>query len=241
MTGAFREELKFIIRPEIRRSLLQRWSRHLIKDPHTNVDAVTPVLSQYFDSPSMCFFEEKLDGVGFRNKVRLRTYDYRFKDGALAFLEIKQKLGNRVRKIRQRLELESSWLDPPRWSLPDDPAWDAFHVLRERHRLRSTAQVFYLREAYQSTVEPDVRVTFDTVLRALEPGARLSREALLDGLGSIIPEHLVILEVKHTTGLPHWVTAGALAAGLDQQPVPKYVMAVSRLGLQHNILGGVYA
>lgn len=237
----FREELKFVIGHETKTRLLNRWRRHLVKDPYTNDDAVTPVLSQYFDSPSMCFFEEKLDGLGFRNKVRLRTYDYRFHDGSLAFLEIKQKLGTKVRKIRYRLDFETSWLDPQSWHVTESGTADAFCILRERHQLRMSAQVFYLREAYQSVVEPDVRVTFDTCVRALHPGQQLSREVLFDGVGSVLADTLVILEVKHTSAMPHWVTQSALAVGLTQQTVPKYVMAVSKLGLQRNILGGVYA
>jgi hypothetical protein len=239
MTGAFREELKFVIRHETKTRLLERWARHLVKDPHTNVDAVTPVLSQYFDSPSMKFFEEKVDGLGFRNKVRLRVYDYFYRPGGAAFLEIKQKLGDKVRKIRHKFAFQDDWFNPENWDFPG--AVHAYHVLREQYRLRVSAQVFYLREAYQSVVEPDVRVTFDTCLRALPPGQKLNREILFDGINSMISDTFVILEVKHTAGLPQWVTAGAITAGLAQQPVPKYVMAVSRLGLDRDLLGGVYA
>ena len=153
-----RNELKFIVSQSQYEALRERWRRHLEKDPHTNPDAVTPILSQYYDTPGLAFYEEKLDGFHFRNKVRLRTYGYRFENGGLAFLEIKQRLGDRVRKIRQKIaSLEARHLDPESWTFDDPADRSAFGVLMERYRLRPSAQTWYPRQAYQCVVEPDVR------------------------------------------------------------------------------------
>ncbi len=232
MSRPFRDELKFVIRFAERTALLERWRRNLSKDPYTNEDAVTPILSQYYDTPRLRFYREKLDGIGFRNKVRLRTYGYRFRPGQATFIEIKQRLGGRVRKIRQRIaEFRFRHLSPGNWRFDDRRAESAFGTLLERHQLRPSAQVWYLREAYEALVEPDVRVTFDSSLTALHPGEALETGRMADPLSRIMPDTLVILEVKATTGIPAWVAEGARNVELVQKPVPKYVLAVEKLGL----------
>ena len=233
MSRPFRNELKFVIRFDERVALLERWRRNLSRDPHTNEDAVTGILSQYYDTPSLRFYREKLDGIGFRNKVRLRTYGYRFRPGQATFIEIKQRLGALVRKIRQRVaEVHPRHLSPETWTFDDPRAGSAFGVLLERFRLRPSAQVWYLREAYEALVEPDVRVTFDSSLTALHPGEQLEAERMADPTSRIMPDTLVILEVKATSGIPAWVAEGARTVELVQKPVPKYVLAVEKLGLE---------
>ena len=227
----FREELKFIIDHAQKDAVLERWRRHLHRDPFTNDYAATPILSQYYDSPMLDFYEEKLSGIQFRNKVRLRCYGYRFEPGATAFLEIKQRLGDHVRKIRQKFSFEPARLEPSSWRFDSAEHASAFGVLLERYRLVPSAQVWYQREAYESVVESDIRVTFDSCLMALHPGVQLTPAMLADPTTKLISESFFILEVKSTNGIPRWVTDGARAVEMVQRPVPNYVMAVEALGL----------
>ena len=82
MKRRMRDEFKYIVSHDVRERILERWRRHLRRDPHTNEDAVTPILSQYYDSPQLLFYEEKMDGIGpLRSKVRLRTYGTEFRPG----------------------------------------------------------------------------------------------------------------------------------------------------------------
>ena len=238
----FREELKYVVHHSTRTALLERWRRHLVKDPHTNEDAVTPVLSQYYDSPNLAFFEEKVDGIRFRNKVRLRAYGLRYDSGGAVVLEIKQRLEGRVRKIRMRIEdFQPRHLDPCSWRFASRDDESAFASLRERYRLKPSAQTFYMREAYESVVEPTVRVTFDTCLAALHPGEILGPGALVDESRRLLPDTLAILEVKATAGLPAWVMSGVRVGELTQRPVPKYVMAVTKLRLPDLTPGGAFS
>jgi SPX domain protein involved in polyphosphate accumulation len=202
---------------------------------------VTPVLSQYYDSPNLTFYTEKLDGIHYRNKVRLRTYGYRFQPGQASFLEIKCKVWNCILKTRQKISgFQESDMDPANWRFDSEENQSAFLHLLERYRLRPSAQIFYLREAYQGVVEADVRVTFDSLLTALFPGEQLTGDVLLGASRRLISDSLTILEVKATNGIPRWVTDGALAVELFQTPVPKYVMGVEKLRLDQYIPIGVY-
>jgi hypothetical protein len=232
MSRPFRAELKYVITHDQRCRLLELWGRHLVKDAHSDEDARTPILSQYYDTPELTFVREKVDGISFRNKVRLRTYGYRFSSDGAVVVEIKQRLGDRVRKVREFLpDFQDEQLDPAAWRFQDPANRAAFNVLMERHRLVPSAQTWYLREAYECVVEPEVRVTFDSSLTALHPGEQLSRSRLSDPRAKVLTENLIILEVKSTAGLPPWVTSGALAVGLEQRAVPKYVMCIAKLGL----------
>ncbi|MBI4241881.1 MAG: polyphosphate polymerase domain-containing protein [Candidatus Rokubacteria bacterium] len=237
-----RNELKFIVHHSVRRLLIERWHRYLVRAPYTNEDAVSPVLSLYYDSPRLTFHYDKLDGFELRQKVRMRTYAREFRPGHLAVLEIKQRVGDRVRKHRHAIrDFRPSHLDPPNWPIDDPIMRGRFCDLLERYRLRPSAQVYYQREAYEGVVESDVRVTFDTCVTGLHPGERLTRERLFDRARRLLPDTLAILEIKATRGLPGWVHEWVGAAELQQQTLPKYCTAVEVLGLPELWRTGVYA
>ena len=143
MIRPHREELKFVLHHSVKTPLLERWSRYLVKAPFTDQHAVRPILSQYYDSPFLDFHREKLDGIAYRNKVRLRVYDLEFKAGATAFLEIKQRHNTLVRKIRHQIEgFHPGHLNPRTWTFDRKEEEAAFRLLQERYRLRASAQTY---------------------------------------------------------------------------------------------------
>lgn len=238
----FRSELKFVIHHSVREMLLARWGRYLVRAPFTNQFAVTPILSQYYDSPTLEFYHEKLDGVAVRNKVRLRTYGYRYTAGATAFLEVKHRYNDQVRKYRSRVrDFQEGHLDPRTWQFEDPVNRNMFHWLLEKYRLRPSAQVFYLREAYEGAVESDMRITFDTCLIGLYPGEVVTPRVLHDRSRSLMHDTIAILEIKSTKGIPGWVHDGVVAAELQQKTIPKYITAVETLRMDDLYGIGVYA
>jgi hypothetical protein len=241
MTRPFRHELKFVVHHGVKTLLLERWRRYLVRAPFTNEHATTPILSQYFDSPDFRCYVEKLDGIAVRNKVRLRVYAREFRAGVRAFLEIKHRQNDRVKKHRQQFEgLDPTYLDPINWDAPGSDVGVPFRVLNEKLRLRPSAQVYYQREAYEGAVEADVRVTFDTNLMGLYPGEKLSSRVARERSRYLMPDTLAILEVKATGRLPNWLREGVLAGELQQQTIPKYVTAVEVLRLAELGRAGVY-
>ncbi len=237
-----RQELKFLVAHDVRRVLIERWRRYLVKAPFPDDRAMTPVLSLYYDSPHLSFYHEKLAGFGFHQKVRIRTDGFEFRAGQTTILEIKYRKHVRVQKLRHEFpNFDTDRLAPERWQIEDPEIRGAFESLRERHRLRPAAQVYYQREAYQGAVESDVRITLDSCLLGLHPGERPTRKLLLDRSRSLMPDTLAILEVKATRGTPGWVHEGIVAAELRQQTIPKYVTAVKVLGLVQLSEAGVYA
>jgi hypothetical protein len=236
-----RTELKFVVHHSVRSMMLERLSPHLTKAPHTDRYARSPILSQYFDSPDLVFCDEKDDGLAIRNKVRLRTYATSFQPGAVVFLEIKHRHFNKVRKLRQRIDsFRPELLDPADWDLDDESIEGPFAGLRERHRLRPSAQTYYQREAYECPAVPGLRITFDSDLVGLHPGERLTPTVHADRSRSLMPDTLFILEIKSNDPLPQWLHDEVVTAELSQQTIPKYVSAVDVLGLRELAGLGVY-
>lgn len=239
----FRNELKYSLHYSAREMLLARWQRYLTKAAFTNEHSVTPILSQYYDSPDLIFYYEKLEGLRVRAKVRLRVYDKEFRAGTTAFLEIKNRYNDQVRKDRYSIPNfdPKHHLDPANWTFEDPKMESAFIMLREQYRLRASAQTYYQREVYEGAVERDVRITFDSNLIGLYPGETLTSKTLHDHSRSLMPDTLVVLEVKATKGIPRWIHEGIVAAELQQQPIPKYVTAVEVLKLDQLVGKGAYA
>ena len=128
-------------------------------------------------------------------------------------------------------------LEPGNWNFPESKENSVLETLKERYLLRKSAQVWYLREAYYSIIEPDVRVTFDSSVTALYPGEDLTRTAVVEQRGSVMPDSYMILEVKATERIPAWVSKGVMAGELVQKPVPKYVLAMDKLRMSEFITG----
>ncbi len=236
-----RQELKFVIHHSVRRMLMERWSPHLVPAPFTDRYARTPVLSQYYDSPTLSFAREKRDGIPFRNKVRLRTYATDFDSGGATFLEIKHRRFTGVQKHRQRIaHMSSDLLCPSRWTFDDPDMRARFRTLIERYHLRASAQTYFQREAYEATQGGGLRVTLDSNLVGLHPGERLTSGLLMERGRSLMPDTLFILEIKSNAAPPRWVHDGIVACELEQKTIPKYVTAVNVLRLGELTGSGVY-
>ena len=148
-----------------------------------------------------------------------------------------------VKKVRQKItDLTPDFdLDPNNWAFDDPQAGRFFHELKDRHRLRASAQTYYQREAYEGLVENDVRITFDSHLLGLYPGEKLTSKVLRDRSRNLMPDTVIILELKSTKGFPAWIYDGIRLAELRQKPIPKYTTAVKVLNLQTIIAAGNYA
>jgi hypothetical protein len=103
-------EQKFLFQPAAKDLLLDWLEFRFVRDPEHYHG---PIISLYYDTPALRFFDEVRNGDYLKTKVRLRWYQTVFPpEQALAdcFLEIKQKFGVRRYKRRQSLALEPSCL-----------------------------------------------------------------------------------------------------------------------------------
>jgi VTC domain-containing protein len=99
-------EQKFLF-DATRRELLLDWLEcHLVRDPEFYF---SPIVSLYYDTPSLSLYDEVRNGDYLKTKVRLRWYEKEFLPGqesVSCFFEIKRKFGARRQKRRKPLTLD---------------------------------------------------------------------------------------------------------------------------------------
>lgn len=238
---AGRIELKYLINWRQRQVILERWKNYLEPAPYTDERGIYPIMSLYFDSPSLLFYDEKLEGEALRNKIRLRGYGYDWHQLSPVFLEVKRKVANRVIKFRKKFDhFRPEYLNPESWNLQDDPNSEQIQALLLRYRLRPAVQILYQREGWESPHFRSLRVAFDSELVALHPGQKAEQWMFSDPRYRCLSDTQFVFEIKSDGGLPSWVLRGIQAAQVEQRAVSKYLYGIEKLNLQHREIG-VYA
>jgi SPX domain protein involved in polyphosphate accumulation len=209
-----RYELKFAVTAEVKNRLLDLSKAGLEHDAHGRA-GVYRVSSQYFDTPDFKAYWEKLDGVGFRRKFRLRYYG-NDPQPQTAFFEIKHRWDQTV--FKERVPLRAGCL-PELLGKPEMLAQlpacvESLNPAEERTleqivtaaaktNLLGANIISYLREAWVGKYDARLRVTFDHLCRVYPPG---ESEAPMcsDGVPILEPAKM-ILEVKFNDRLPVWL------------------------------------
>ena len=221
-----RREMKLLVAPGARDTLIAELAGRLRADPHGDALGRYRTTSLYYDTPALDGYWRRLQRVPLRRKLRVRTYESA--EGG-AYVEIKQREGNRIGKSRLRLPLGDALalcaLEPVSVSSPAD-----MHVAEDVRRivadqgLRPTCVLRYHRHAFGGGPdEGDLRVTLDSELdyrfRDLVPEAR---GGSWDGR---LPDDLCVMEIKVASTVPYWLS---LLAGRHAllQGVSKYGLAV---------------
>ena len=236
-----RIELKYLVDPDTKNRLMARWRPYLVPAPYTDALAMYPIMSLYFDSPSLRFYDEKLEGEALRNKVRLRGYGYRWEGLDPCILEVKSKVNQRIFKFRKKLGVyRPEYMHPERWPLQDDPTAAPVVALALRHQLRPAVQVLYRRQTFESPFCPGLRVAFDSQLLALDVGEIMHPDKVDDPRYRCLPEDRFVFEVKSNGGLPDWILRGLHDGQVLLRSISKYVVAIEKLGLHRREMG-VYA
>ncbi len=215
----YRHELKFIISKKMSTVLKQRLN--LIMEVDKN--AVNPsntyyIRSLYFDDPNSSAYYEKLDGVLYRKKYRIRMYN---NDESLIKLERKLKHNNMTSKdqvkiskdvcdsiLKNNIDIINAHSDLMKDFLRDIKI----------NGLKPSIIVDYERLAYTYQVS-DVRITFDENLKSGLYNYDLFNT---DSIAyNILDENEVVLEVKFNDIIPEHIS-------MVLQTVPMYRQAVSK-------------
>lgn len=230
-----RNEFKYLVDLETRLALQRVLEARLVPGEFVDASGGYPVLSLYYDGAALPLYLDKVAGVERRVKVRLRTYGWEFGPGAPWFLEAKHKDGPLIAK--RRLELAPGRIDPL-----DPASWDAlgagantFLLLREALRLEPAVQVWYQREVLVSA-DGELRVTWDSPIRALFPGEPMTHAVLYDPTRAAVDDALAVLEIKARQTVPAWLAELVRRAGLTPESVSKYVRCLDVLGLSRKVL-----
>jgi hypothetical protein len=230
-----RYEIKYFVDemkvPELRRELAARMDTDPFS-PHGGY----PVTSLYYDTPDLRFYWEKIEGLKFRRKLRLRLYGLPedCTDDTPVQIEIKQRV-NRVtqkRRIALPYGVAQRWLNG-REEIECDPDQRAFvnevTTLIGNLDLRPTVTTGYLREAFVGTeADLGLRVTIDHKVHGRDRDFHFASGA---ENRFVIPPKLAIVELKANERVPYWATDLTARLNMSVIRVSKYCQSVEAFGM----------
>ncbi|MBM4431200.1 MAG: polyphosphate polymerase domain-containing protein [Chloroflexi bacterium] len=236
-----RFELKYVVPLQAAELFRQALRAYLVPDEHGDAHGRYYLSSLYYDGPDWRFYWEKVDGISFRRKLRIRHYE---SSGPLTgetpvFVEIKQRLNRVTQKRRLSLpyrealrlcdERQMPHLDPSRHTAQDADLVEEVADMLWRYDLRPASVVRYARQALVGTdYDLGLRVTFDTHL-----SYRVHNLELPDGSSGLplFPADWTVVEVKVNERVPYWLTELVAAHNLSLTRVSKYCRNIE---LAHN-------
>jgi hypothetical protein len=231
-----RQEYKYLVPNELLPELREMLLPYVVLDPHAAKEPLKlyTVRSIYFDTPSLQFYYEKIEGFKDRKKLRIRSY-YEYSPDSKLFLEIKRKyersvfknraltLYDNARDIFNGGDLKPYLLNGSKHSnCQKDAEQFFFHI--HKMNLRPTILIVYEREAYFDKFDDTIRITFDRNLRSYPypPIDELFRNTQLM---PSLPNHFV-LEVKFNRRMPLWIKNIIGHFGFRWQSVSKYTICI---------------
>jgi len=191
------------------------------------------VRSIYFDTPDFRFYHDKIDGISYRKKVRLRGYN-KINCSNPVFLETKNKFKVPLHKTRAKVEFESTLESFEKGCFPQiiqnitknqNQANSFIYQLMVKN-LRPIILIIYEREPYTEKIDSSnrLRITFDKKLRSSAFPKITNLYDEVDTKHSLSGNF--ILEVKFNEHYPIWMKSIIAAFQLKQQSVSKYVICM---------------
>ncbi|MGP3931746.1 polyphosphate polymerase domain-containing protein [Nonomuraea sp. KM88] len=230
-----RYEIKYLVDAAVARELRDEMDTVLDRDRHSG-DGGYGVWSVYYDTRRLRFYWEKIEGLRFRRKLRIRHYGDRFAvtGETPVHVEIKQRVNRVTQKRRVRLPYRDALrLCDGREQVGHEPSERGF--LEEvldlvcRLDLRATAMTGYQRHAYVGRgADVGLRVTFDQRVRGRDRDFHLGADA---ANRFIVPPGKAIMEVKANERVPYWLTDLTAERNLQVVRLSKYCQSVEAHGL----------
>lgn len=233
-----RFEIKYLVPQDQADELRVELRRHMDDDAYSG-DRGYPITSVYYDTARLTFYWEKVEGLKFRRKLRVRHYGTAddLTPDSTVFVEIKQ----RVNRVTQKRRVVLPYRDALRLCSPEgyDPEGevgpreraflDEVSTLVGELDLRPTVTTGYHREAWVGReADLGLRVTLDHRLRGRDRDFHLASESP-DQL--VLPARLAVLEIKADERVPAWVTDLTARMSLDVVRISKYCQSVQAFGL----------
>lgn len=226
-----RFELKYLVGRDQISAVRQDLADALEPDPHT-ADGSYGVWSLYYDTPQLQFYWEKIDGIRFRRKLRIRHYGgpNELASATPVFVEIKQRINRVTQKRRIRLPYLTA-LDLCERNVV--PELDAHHEqviageiasLLGTFDLQPSAITGYRRLAMVGReIDSGLRVTFDTYLRGRTTDLQLDSAVTTP---SVLDPSVAIVEVKVNERVPYWLTEKIARHNMQLIRISKYCTSV---------------
>jgi hypothetical protein len=225
-----RYELKYLVDQRVLTNLRPELTARLDPDTHGLLGSY-PVWSRYYDTYDLRCYWEKIDGIRFRRKLRIRHYGapHELSPETPTWVEIKQRLNRVTQKRRARLPYHQAVAlcagrDIDGCDERDESLVEEVQRLVGDFDLHPSTAIGYTRRAFVGREEEaGLRVTFDVRVRARDRDLDLS----VDGENRfIVHPDLAVLEVKVNERVPYWLTELIARNNLQLVRMSKYCQSV---------------
>ncbi|MCD8025783.1 MAG: polyphosphate polymerase domain-containing protein [Clostridiales bacterium] len=225
MNSVLRQEKKYFITALDYMRMSGLLGSILKEDPHNGKTGFYRIRSLYFDTPFDDDYNDKIDGLELRRKIRLRIYD---ENSDFAMLEMKQKQGS----MQLKRSIKLSWSDaqslisgdysPLKW-YSDAFAAELYGLMRAKAYLPK-AVVEYKRRAFIAP-ENKIRITLDSAIRATEANFDIFLNNL--PMYPVFDDFNSVLEVKYNDFLLSYIKKLISVSDRSILSVSKYCLARS--------------
>lgn len=221
----YRNEIKFIINKDSAEILKHKLSLIMDLDQNSTEDNSYLIRSLYFDDINSTSYYEKMDGVEYRKKYRIRLYN---NDANFIRLECKYKHENKTSK--DQILIDKNICDRiidgsiKNLKIEEENLLTKFIIDSKLNNLVPSIIVDYKRLAYTYPVS-EVRVTFDSKIRSGRYNYNLYDEDL--STYKVIDDNEVVLEVKFNEILPESIAIILSTVPMIRQAFSKFAICRS--------------
>ncbi|PKO05058.1 MAG: vacuolar transporter [Chloroflexi bacterium HGW-Chloroflexi-3] len=227
-----RFELKYLITMKKAEEIRKTLHDYLQPDEHGNGNGHYSITSLYYDSPDYRCYWEKMDGVRYRRKLRIRNYDSNGEVTADSpvFVEIKQRIDRVTQKRRiilpynDAITLCNLRQLPAELSNKDNEIYKEIQSFTWHYNLRPVSIVHYQRQAFVGgDFDLGLRITFDTNMVSQTYPLRIND---LTQTSLMFNPDQVIMEIKVNERIPYWLTEMVASYNLRMVRVSKYCRSI---------------
>ncbi len=221
----YRYELKFAIPDQIAELLKNQLRQVMYLDEHSISDTYSyTIRSLYFDDIYSTAYYDKLDGVEYRSKYRIRFYN---NDDSVIRLECKHKDENMTYKESCTLkrEIVNAILDGKYGIVrTGDEFLNRFLAEATIYNLKPSIVVDYRRLALVYPVS-DVRITFDSEIKSGRYDLNVFDENMITF--DVLEDNQQVLEVKCNEFIPAHILSILNSVPMVRQAISKFALCRS--------------
>ncbi|MBT3272793.1 MAG: polyphosphate polymerase domain-containing protein [Spirochaetales bacterium] len=207
-----RFEKKYVLNHDDAGQLEEELLSYMAPDKHNADHRAYTISNIYYDTEDNDLIRASLSKPVYKEKLRMRAYGVPDAQGKV-YLEIKKKFRGRVNKRRTILGLQEAYDFVATGRQPNRREYMNHQVVAEIefflrcYDVHPTLYLAYDRQAYFSTEDPDLRITFDSRIRTRRYDLGLE---LGDHGEGLLDDGAVVMEVKTAGNFPLWLS-GLLA------------------------------
>jgi len=232
-----RFELKYMINLELAERIRNDLTNYLVMDDHANENGKYWISSLYYDSPDFRCYWEKMDGIKFRRKLRIRFYENgeKLSDKTPVFVEIKQRYDRVTQKRRlslpykEAIGLSTFRVIPAGLNSVEEAVAKEIISFGWQYNLHPVSLIRYQRQAFfGNDFDTGLRVTLDTHMVSQQYPFDFNS---FSEASPMFSADQVILEIKVNERIPYWLTELVATNNLRMVRVSKYCRSIDQFNV----------